>query len=402
MPINKVFDRWHMDIIGPLPKSKEGFQYILLVVESFSKWCEAIPMENMEASTVAKHLFGQVISRYGAPRILVSDRGRNFMSKLVKALCEMFDITRHHTSAYHPQTNSTCERLNSTLEQILRAYINKEQNNWPSVLPAAMMAIRMSPSTQSTQFSPFYLLFGKEMNLPIDTSLIPKTEMGLDGVVFFDQLYKNLGVAREIAGDNLKIAQEKSKTRHDAKSKDPNFKVGDWVLLRNMKTQKGLSPKLMPKHLGPYFIQELGPNFTYRLVDTRTQIPMRELVNAARLKLYVKPKPKQAKKTNVNQPDKGNDKEKPPSTTDMINDIGKSIVIPTEKNNLYSGKIIRDCHINGRKHFQFEKSRKWIDKDKCAIEDVQEYLIRKAARKPLLHKMMTRSRAREEKQDIEG
>jgi hypothetical protein len=48
-------------------------------------------------------------------------------------------------------------------------------------------------------------LFGKEMNLPIDTSLIPKTEIGLDGVIFFDQMFKNLGVARELTGDNITI-----------------------------------------------------------------------------------------------------------------------------------------------------------------------------------------------------
>jgi hypothetical protein len=62
-----------------------------------------------------------------------------------------------------------------------------------------------------------------------------------------------------------------------------------------MKTQKGVSPKLMPKHIDPYFIQGLGPNFTYRLVDVRTQLPMKELVNAVRLKLYVKRQPKQVK-----------------------------------------------------------------------------------------------------------
>ena len=104
--------------------------------------------------------------------------GKNFMSKLVKALCEMLEITRHHTSSYHPQTNSTVERVSSTLAQTLRAYINKEQTNWPSLLPSIMMAFRSSPCSESTQFTPFHLLFGREMNLPVDTSLIPKPTLG--------------------------------------------------------------------------------------------------------------------------------------------------------------------------------------------------------------------------------
>jgi hypothetical protein len=58
-----------------------------------------------------------------------------------------------------------CERLNSTLAQSLRAYCSKEQENWSRILPSVMMAFRMSP-TQSTQFSPYYMLFGKEMPLP--------------------------------------------------------------------------------------------------------------------------------------------------------------------------------------------------------------------------------------------
>ena len=80
-------------------------------------------MQDQEAKPVAKVLFNEIVSRYGAPRVLVSDRGPNFMSKLVSALCEMFDITRHHNSAYHHCTNSSCERLNSTLAQTLRAYV---------------------------------------------------------------------------------------------------------------------------------------------------------------------------------------------------------------------------------------------------------------------------------------
>lgn len=62
-------------------------------------------------------------------------------------------------------------------------------------------------------------------------------------------------------------------------AKEPEFKVTVWVLLKNMKSM-----------IGSYLIQQLGPNFTYTLVDIKTQLPMKDLLNAARLKLYVKPK----------------------------------------------------------------------------------------------------------------
>ena len=121
MPISNAFERWHMDILE-LTITPQKYRYVLLVVDSFSRWCEAIPLQSQEASVVAEALFSEIICRYGAPSVLVSDRGQNFMSKLVAALCELFDITRHHTSSYHPQTNSTVERLNSTIAQSLRIY----------------------------------------------------------------------------------------------------------------------------------------------------------------------------------------------------------------------------------------------------------------------------------------
>ena len=93
------------------------------------------------------------------------------MNNFVNSLCDIFEIKHFLTSSYHPQTNSQVERTNSTLIQCLRAYID---NNWPSKLPSILMALRNSPSTQSTDYSPFYMVFGIEMNLPFDILKIPK------------------------------------------------------------------------------------------------------------------------------------------------------------------------------------------------------------------------------------
>lgn len=92
LPVEDVCSRVHIDILCSLPKTKEGFQYILLVVDSFSKWTEAFPMRTEEAKEVADILYNEIFTRYGAPQTIVSDRGRNFMSKLVNALCEFFEV----------------------------------------------------------------------------------------------------------------------------------------------------------------------------------------------------------------------------------------------------------------------------------------------------------------------
>ena len=179
LPLNPIavgsrFSRVHTDILFSMPKTKEGYQDILLIVDSFTKWTECFPLKTQEAIEIADILYNEFITRYGATRSIVSDRGRNFMSKLVSALCELFEIKRFHTSSYHPQTNGTVERAKSTLLQALRSYISKDQGNWPKLLPSIMMAFRSMPNTESTGYSPYEMVFGETMNLPIDTSLIPK------------------------------------------------------------------------------------------------------------------------------------------------------------------------------------------------------------------------------------
>ena len=101
LPVESVFSKLHKDILCSLPKTKEGYQYCLVIVDSFSKWCESFPLRTQEATEIASILYNEVFTRFGCPDTIVSDRGKDFMSKLVKALCEMLEITRHHTSSYH-------------------------------------------------------------------------------------------------------------------------------------------------------------------------------------------------------------------------------------------------------------------------------------------------------------
>ena len=286
LPVEETFSRVHIDILCSLPKTKEGFQYILVIVDSFSKWCESFPMQTQEATEVALILYNEIFTRFGAPRCIVSDRGRQFMSKLVKALCEMFRVTRHYTSSYHPQTNATVERVNSTLSQTLRAYVRKDQSNWPSLLPSIMMAFRSTPCTESHQFTPYHLLFGKEMNLPIDTTLIPKPTLGQNAKQYFDQLLEKLKVSQEIATKNMEVAREKAKIRHDVRSQEPTFQLNDLVLLKSVRVDEGLSVKLGDKSLGPYYIVELCPNHTYRLRSCANHKLVQSPVHANRIKLY--------------------------------------------------------------------------------------------------------------------
>ena len=116
-PVDDVFGRWQMDILSGLPTTKDKYKHILVLVDSYSKWVELFPLRTQEATEVASVLFTEIISRYGAPRAILSDRGQTFMSKLVKALSELFEIKRSFTSPYHPMTNGMTECKNSYILQ---------------------------------------------------------------------------------------------------------------------------------------------------------------------------------------------------------------------------------------------------------------------------------------------
>ncbi|CAG2252792.1 unnamed protein product [Mytilus edulis] len=285
-----IFSRWHMDILSGLPTTPDKYKHVLLVVDSYSKWSEIFPLKTQEAGEVAGILYREIITRYGAPRVLISDRGRNFTSNLVKALSEMFQITRHLTSSYHPQTNGSVERMNSVILQSIRSYAKDQQDDWVHLLPGIMMAYRATPATQSTDFSPFFLLFGREMCLPIDTSLIPKEHLAQDHRIFLGRILQNLERTRKIASENIEVAQERNKRQYDKTAQEPEFRPTQRVWLYCTKVPVGKAPKLHRKWVGPYYITLVNrSNHTYRIRNCANNKEVKSLVTAHRLKPYYDP-----------------------------------------------------------------------------------------------------------------
>lgn len=122
------------------------------------------------------------------------------------------------------------EQLNSTIAHSLRMYANAH-SNWPKLLPGIMMAFRMSLATQSTQYSPYELVFGKQIRLPIDTSLTPNTTVSKDFKSHLEDLIAKLNLIREIAASIMQKAQDKQKSYYDQNAKVPEFQQVDKVWL---------------------------------------------------------------------------------------------------------------------------------------------------------------------------
>jgi hypothetical protein len=150
------------------------------------------------------------------------------------------------------------------------------------------MAIRNSPATQSTEYSHYHMLFGREMNLPFDISVISKQHLSSDAKQQLDEVLANLKITQDLATKNMKLRQAKSKYRYDRNSKIPQF-LRDLALLRQHVVPVCRSPKLVEKYKGPYYITELSLNYTYTLRMCSTNKEVKYIINAKELIIYKYP-----------------------------------------------------------------------------------------------------------------
>jgi hypothetical protein len=100
-----------LDIVGPLPVTEKGNKYLLTFMDHFTRFCEAIPIAQQNAETVAKEFVRRIITQFGVPKNLLTDKGSNFTSALLKETCKLLKIQKVQTSSYHPQANGVCERM---------------------------------------------------------------------------------------------------------------------------------------------------------------------------------------------------------------------------------------------------------------------------------------------------
>ena len=150
-----------------------------MCTDVFTRYAETRAVSNQKAITIARFLIEQILSRHGCPKIMISDRGRGFISRTIKNI-NLFLQTQHLLSSpYHPQTNGLVERTNQTLCTMLRHYVQQERSRWNYVLPMVTFAYNSNVNS-GTKTSPFYLLYGREPLIPIDVNLNARRQVDIN------------------------------------------------------------------------------------------------------------------------------------------------------------------------------------------------------------------------------
>ena len=163
-----------VDLVGPLPVTRDQYKYILTIEDAYSRHVTAVPIRNKEAATVTKHLMDRYVSIFGTPSAIHSDQGKEFTAEIFRDLMDKLQIKRTTTPAYNPQSNGNLERFHRTLNSIIRVFCDREDPEWEYYLPSATLAYN-TKTHSSTGITPFSAMFGRECRLPIDL-IIPSPD----------------------------------------------------------------------------------------------------------------------------------------------------------------------------------------------------------------------------------
>lgn len=284
--VSEPFKRIAIDVVGPLPVCpKTNNRFILTILDLATHYPEAIPLTDHTSQTVARALVSH-FSRFGFCEEILSDQGPDLVSELMQIFLNDFSITHIRASAYHPQSNGSCERFHRTMKNMIRSVVAECNDAWDECLPHILFAYREIP-VETLGFSPFELMFGRDVRGPISlmksqwkpTSLVNAKP---NVIKFVLDLRQKLKKCQELALENANQAREKSKQWYDRKARDRTFEPGELVLV--CLPVKG--HPLEARYCGPYRILSRIGRVDY-LIATPDKRKIQRICHVNMLKAYV-------------------------------------------------------------------------------------------------------------------
>ena len=258
-----------IDIKGPYRVSKNGFRYILVVVDHFTSWVEATPLKGITAAEVIEKFFNLIIARHGCPENCISDAGRQFTSHLFNQLCQHFRMLPQVATPQHQRSNGKTEKFIQFLNNSIATKIKADHSDWDALIDPCLFTYRVSLN-RTLNDNPFFLIYGRDAILPQDM-FFPLTKR--------DTRVNEADSLVEFKNQQLRILQHaysqlnKLKTRDrahmkeyfDQSHKPKSFKSGDLVMVYSPLPKVGFSKALLPSWKGPYKILYQVNSVNYRM-----------------------------------------------------------------------------------------------------------------------------------------
>ncbi|GJW15239.1 putative reverse transcriptase domain-containing protein [Tanacetum coccineum] len=252
-----------MDFVTKLPKASSGQDMIWVIVDRLTKSAHFLPAkENNSMEKLTRQYLKEVVSRYGVPILIISDRDGMFVSQLWKSLQEAFGTQLDMSMVYHPETDGQSERTIQTLEDMLRASVIDFGKGWNRHLPLIEFSYNNSYHT-SIKAASFEALYGRKCRSPICWAKVGDAQLtGLE--IVHETTEKIIQIKHR-----LQASRDRQKSYTDKRRKPLEFQVRDLVMLK-VSPWKGVicfgkRGKLNPRYIGPFKILAKVGTVSYRL-----------------------------------------------------------------------------------------------------------------------------------------
>jgi hypothetical protein len=287
----RPMQRVHVDLVGPLQKTANGYEYILVAKCAFSQWIEVVPLRGKSALEVTKAIVDYVLLVHGSVEHFVTDNGKEFVANIAEAVHKLCNNVHTTTTPYNPQANGKVENQNKTLKDMLSMYVQQHQRDWDTFLPVIVHAYRTTINI-ATGYSPFRILFGREARQPSEEWI---EEFATTNKVDINEYVNDLTQAmlytwRSVGERTLKNQQLVDDKPHGKQERIFRpYLIDDLFYLKSIPkryyTEKGrikqkITAKLQMRYTGPHRVLEVkNPVLYVALVDGR-----RKMVHALKMK----------------------------------------------------------------------------------------------------------------------
>lgn len=268
-PIQKIcepFDTLHLDHVGPFVRSGKGNTYILVIIDSFTRFIYLKAVKNTKSSSTVK-VMQEYISIFGVPRRVISDRGTSFTSSVFKHF--LLDKGIHHVlnAVATPRANGQVERYNRVILDALTAKcVQTAENKWDDHLPDVQWGIN-NTINKGINKTPAEALYGIRPKGHSEGRIIAAIEDGI--TEDHNEDGSNLHSIRNEISAFVETSQQQQKQRYDkSRCKPIKYKEGDYVRVERHVPATGGSKKLIPKFKGPYKITKVYDHDRYQIEDT--------------------------------------------------------------------------------------------------------------------------------------
>ena len=264
--------------IAHMPVDADGYKYMLLIGDIFSKFIDAVPLRDQTASSVIKAFENNWLYVHSTPFYLLSDQGSNVDGEAVRDFCNKFGIEKRRSSAYHSQGNGFAERNIRNVKEILRSVLlhrSLNQTKWRKLLPELVFALNTSES-KAIRCVPYKVVFARDAILPIDVHFNVGNKGQLTDVItpkeYSDERQSTIQDMYEHVIEHLNLSKESMIRQYNKNIRLYDYKKGDnvWLKVKHYKT--GENRKLAPRRGGPWLIVEKLPNnVNFKIKNLSTQ-----------------------------------------------------------------------------------------------------------------------------------